>query len=238
MYPLLLLMAAIAIATQDLPQLLLPTASPITTESDPYQCATEYLPEYFETSQPPQPTGALSSALLSWGHHLNSEEPCTFTGTKRLICPFPAPSRWCAFTTAAPTNMLPAWSSYGSSASSWWDEHSSSAVSLAQLCPSGWYNAMWRTPGGRTELNRTLIMSQCYEEALTTASTITPTEPATTSVPERTRNSPAVTITSGPSTIPGTVLDINGSGRNGPALLLLGLLTAITLLKQMTGGPC
>ena len=116
--------------------------------------------QYFDV---PKPTGSLLTALMSYGNNLI--KTCTATGTDVLACPFPDRSRWCAFTTAAPTPVLPAYSTYGSVVSSWLSVHSSKAVSLAQQCPNGWYNAMMDTPGGQAWLNETMVFAECYDLA-------------------------------------------------------------------------
>ncbi|KAF2421785.1 hypothetical protein EJ08DRAFT_665060 [Tothia fuscella] len=137
---------------------LLPTAKPTITR-DPWTCATESPKQFFDV---PKPTGNLLTALLSYGDVLL--QTCTATGTAALACPYPDKSKWCGFSTAAPTSLLPAYSTYGSVVSSWAAKHTSQALDLAQRCPVAWYNAMWDTPGGQSWLNETLIFADCYDQ--------------------------------------------------------------------------
>lgn len=50
-------------------------------------------------------------------------------------------------------------------ASSWWAVHSSKALSLAQECPLGWFDALITRPGGEAWLNQTLIFADCLAKA-------------------------------------------------------------------------
>lgn len=141
---------------------ILPRDEPTIT-SDPWQCATEDIPQYFEV---PKPTGSLLTALISYGDKLYegctpTEEP---TGIFPPKCPFPEQSSWCAFTTAAPTAVLSDYSSYASSASFWWAEHSAAAVSVAQKCPNTWFKIISETPNGDIWLNNTIAFAGCYAE--------------------------------------------------------------------------
>lgn len=143
-----------------------PTLNPDST-TDPYYCYTEDITHYFS---PPEPTGALSSAFSSFDSRLYDD--CTFTGAQRLECPFPDQSRWCLFGSSTsvpgqpapvPTSMLPAYSSFGSLASSWWAANSASALSLAQHCTFLWANEAFIL--GR-HLNKTIAIANCYAEAV------------------------------------------------------------------------
>jgi len=97
--------------------ILLPTAPP-SGSKDYWDCA---LSAYTPFSDPQLPTGAVRSALDSYGDELIAD--CT-----GLDCPYPGATRWCGITTAASTAVLPAYTSYASSASIWWANHSSSAL--------------------------------------------------------------------------------------------------------------
>ncbi|KAK0758545.1 hypothetical protein N5P37_008944 [Trichoderma harzianum] len=154
-------------------------SKPPTITSEPWQCTTEILPQYFD---PPKPTGALLTAIQSYGDVLQKDCKPTQTDIYGLPeCTFPASSLWCRFSTAAPSSLLSSYSSYGSAASSWWSAKSSAAVSLARSCPIGWYRAMYDTPGGPGWLNSTLVFAGCYEEAHpTTGSSTKATATATT----------------------------------------------------------
>lgn len=120
----------------------LPTASPALTVTDPWQCVTENLTQYFDV---PKPTGSLLTAIESYADKLI--ESCTLTGADAIHGCFPEKEAWCDFSTAAPSTVLPDYSAYGSAASAWWAAHRANAVELAVDCPVGWYNAMLSTPG-------------------------------------------------------------------------------------------
>jgi hypothetical protein len=170
-----------------------PTARPNVTETDPWTCVTESVKEiYFN---PPKPSGALDSAMISYGDQLI--ETCLTSGTYRYPCDFPDKTRWCGVTTALPASLLPAYSTYASNASSWWSVHSSAAVRVAQECPILWWEiANMVVLGGAVNMNHTLINAECYAEAhasgtpasTTTGPTATPGQGATgsSSVPTRT----------------------------------------------------
>ncbi|PVH94909.1 hypothetical protein DM02DRAFT_495904, partial [Periconia macrospinosa] len=129
--------------------IILPTAKP--TITDNWYCALSTYSPYFN---PPKPTGTLLSALQSYGTKL--EETCTETR-----CPYPDATSWCGFTTAAPTAALPAYTSYASSASVWWANHSSAAMDLAKECPWYWYDALTDIPSTSGWLNMTIINAEC-----------------------------------------------------------------------------
>ena len=143
---------------------------------DPWQCLTENLTQYLDV---PKPTDSLFKELQSHGSKLY--KPCLAAPTLTAFCPFPVQSSWCAFTTSAPSDVLPVYSSYASQAYLWWSAHSSSVVSLAQECPIGWENAILMYPGGDMWLNNTIAFAGCYAEAHTTVgSSLTELTAATT----------------------------------------------------------
>ncbi|KAM7198913.1 hypothetical protein V8F20_005980 [Naviculisporaceae sp. PSN 640] len=157
-----------------------PTAPPTIT-SEPWRCVTENATHFFK---PPLPTsGPLFSAIDSYVEAQMA--PClkTVDPANMLYGCYPSKEAWCGITTAMPKSLLPAWSSLGSSASSFWAAKSSAAVSLAKQCPLRWYDASLGVPGGASLLNETIILSACYEEALrgTGTATLTPTRVSTTS---------------------------------------------------------
>lgn len=163
---------------------LFPSSRPTTT-TDPWQCATENLDQYFSM---PTPTGDLSTALLSYGSELI--KTCTTPG-----CPYPARSSWCDFSKAAPTSVLPAWTSLGSAASSWWSENKQSASSLAEKCPYGWYDAAIGSLNGQIRLNNTITWGACYAEAQVSVQSSSDV-PTATAMPK----SPVVGTTPSPPT--------------------------------------
>jgi hypothetical protein len=150
--------------------------------TDPWQCATENYPKYFQV---PKPTGDLDKALVSYGSELLKS--CTLTGIDRTACPFPEKTRWCAFATAAPYAVLTAYSSYGSEASSFWSAQSSKVVSLARECPERWYRALYMNLNNPIWLNNTIAHAECYAEAHAT-----PRAPKTEASTTRATARPAV----------------------------------------------
>ncbi|KAK4117920.1 hypothetical protein N656DRAFT_794327 [Canariomyces notabilis] len=139
-----------------------------TQTNDPYQCATRDIPHYLTAG--PSPSGALSSALLSYEENLY--ETCTrATSGPFQPCPVPPRSQLCAFSTAVPTSLLPAYSSYASSAASWWSAGNGDVVvSLVQECPYLWYDSLLMNPASGSNLNRTVAHAQCWAEAHPTGS--------------------------------------------------------------------
>ncbi|KAF2674048.1 hypothetical protein BT63DRAFT_449037 [Microthyrium microscopicum] len=159
-----------------------------------------YTPNYADLLNMPKPTGELSKALLSYGDELL--KTCTLAGDEKRFCPFPDSTLWCAFPTAAPTAVLPAYTSYGSSASSFWSEKSSSMLSLASNCPERWYDAIYVNISAPW-INNTIAQAECYAKAHTTSG-ISNTVFATASATVRAAasgNTPAVT------SMPNGVLD-------------------------------
>ncbi|KFY29403.1 hypothetical protein V493_02384 [Pseudogymnoascus sp. VKM F-4281 (FW-2241)] len=171
--PTLLVVAlTICIATAAIPALitLAPRAQP-TASVDPWQCITERLAQYLDV---PKPTGSLFDELQSYAAELY--EPCLAAITIEH-CPFPAQSDWCAFTTAAPAAVLPAYSAYASQAYSWWAARSSTLSFLTEDCPNVWHSILLTNAGSEEWLNDTIAFARCHADALTTA-TSSPTAPA------------------------------------------------------------
>lgn len=191
--------------------ILLPTAKPTITQ-DSWRCALENYKPFF---QPPKPTGTLLSAIVSYGDKLI--ESCT-----ELICPYPDATKWCSFTTAAPSAVLPAYTSYASTASVWWANHTSQAMDLAAECPHYWYDAMSEDPSAAVWLNQTIIMGDCIAKPHSGASSsgaLSSSEILSTGTPLTTRPSPGTPSSSSPavsSTLPyelsvdGTCGGVNG----------------------------
>lgn len=181
--------------------LLLPTDEP-SGPQDSWECAVSTYTTFFS---PPLPTGAVSTALFSYGDELNAD--CT-----KLGCPYPDATRWCGFTTAAPTAVLPAYTSYASSASTWWAKHKSSAVALAEECPQYWYTALTNEPAAATWLNFTIANAECIgKEPNGDVSSVTPSslQPSPTSSALSSRTSVS-SPTSTTSSSAGTALSPNG----------------------------
>ncbi|OBT63318.1 hypothetical protein VE03_07229 [Pseudogymnoascus sp. 23342-1-I1] len=161
-----------AIATAIAPELItLAPRAQRTGTPDPWQCISENVTQYLDV---PKPTGSLFDEIKSYAVSLY--EPCLASLT--ATCPFPAQSDWCAFTTAAPKDVLPAYSSYASQAHSWWEAHSSVIASAKEMCPNNWANGLWRNAGSEEWLNDTIAFAGCYAEALTMTGS-TPTALAT-----------------------------------------------------------
>jgi hypothetical protein len=157
---------------------LMPRLDEAVIVSDPWQCATN---NYSANINVPKPSGSLLTALASYGSALRT--PCVNAGTSLLDCPFPAQESWCAFTTAAPTDVLPAYEAYGSVVASWWSSHSSVVESLARSCPTYWAKALLDYPGNELWLNNTIAFAECYNEAHPTSSTAVPLTTSTTTKP-------------------------------------------------------
>ncbi|KAM0491924.1 hypothetical protein ACHAP8_010297 [Fusarium lateritium] len=174
---------------------LFPTARP-TTSDNGIDCMFE---DFYPIFSALTPNGSLSTALLSYGDELIKDCPLTDVDVVGLpTCPYPALSDWCSFSDHAPATLLPAWSSYGSSASSWWSEHSSYAVKYAHVCKKKWFNQMIGVVYGSARLNNTIHWGECYAQAHATVDgkvTETPTSTTkaitgmkvTSMVPEETR---------------------------------------------------
>ncbi|KAH6628444.1 hypothetical protein F5144DRAFT_549745 [Chaetomium tenue] len=173
----------------DLHPIVAPTAAPDASETDPWRCATEDPMTYLSV---PMPTGELREAHDSFGSSLI--QTCLTSGTYDYPCAFPDKSRWCGFTTAVPASLLPAYTQYARSASSWWAANSASVIRIAEECPIMWYQASnFGVLGGAVFLNHTLINAECYAEAnptltssATEQSTATPGQGATESDPTST----------------------------------------------------
>lgn len=157
---------------------LLPSVSPTAT-TDFWRCTTMSLQEYFN---PPQPTGDLLTMLVSYGDKIMEGCEKTITDYRGFsACTFPPQSAWCSVTDVLPSSLESAYSAYGSTASSWWANHSSDALDLATFCPSRWFKAQKVYPGGPAWLNDTIAFGGCYAEAHATGGAAITTMSATTS---------------------------------------------------------
>ncbi|RBR26183.1 uncharacterized protein FIESC28_00966 [Fusarium coffeatum] len=156
---------------------LFPSAKPTTSDND-IDCMFE---DFYPIFSALTPNGSLSTALLSYGDELLKDCPLTDVDVMGLpTCPYPALSEWCSFSNHAPKTLLPAWSSYGSSASSWWSEHSSYAVKYAHVCKKKWFNAMIGVVYGSARLNNTIHWGECYAQAHATVDRVAATPASTT----------------------------------------------------------
>ncbi|KAM0559702.1 hypothetical protein ACHAPJ_004226 [Fusarium lateritium] len=157
---LLLLHATTAAAT--IFDTLFPSAEPTVTE-DPRECLfSDFYPYWSAVT----PTGALSTALVSYGDVLQKD--CEWVETDILgipTCTYPALADWCSFSDAVPKTLLPAWSSYASSASAWWQENKQDIVEGARDCPNRWFNQMLIVPYAYVRLNNTISWGACYARA-------------------------------------------------------------------------
>ncbi|KAG8415354.1 hypothetical protein J3458_009209 [Metarhizium acridum] len=142
-----------------------PTSSPpASSEPEPSICAAENYTNYLIG---PRPTGTLSSAMASYTSQLF--KTCTLPLEEWLDCPFPESSRLCGFSTAGPSEVMSAYSGFGSLASSWWLTHSLAAEQIASSCPSRWYDEMDLIPFAAVKLKETISFAECFIREVTTA---------------------------------------------------------------------
>lgn len=181
------LVSAITIAPSEI-KVLFPTAFP-TGQPDHRECATH---DYDELLDPPKPTGSLEDALQSYNEEIFVKQ-CTATGIDKLGCAPAGYPEICGFSTAAPDGLLPAYSSHASSASSWWAERSSSALSIARECPHYWYEALGGTFLAAAWLNQTIAYAQCYDDAGITGAEPTEAKPTAKSGAGVTNHAPEET---------------------------------------------
>ncbi|KAF4951377.1 hypothetical protein FGADI_7575 [Fusarium gaditjirri] len=113
-----------------------------------------------------EPTRKLSTALLSYGDVL--QKNCKWDSVDVVgvpTCTYPTLADWCAFSDVVPTSLLPAWSSLGSSALSWWAENKDDIISGAQECPRRWFNQMVGVAYAQLGLNNTITYGACCDLA-------------------------------------------------------------------------
>ena len=139
--------------------LVAPTEAPTVTSSEDWRCITSDAVQYFKA---PMATGDLLTALGSYAK--SAMAPCRSTNRDFWGCQLEK-DEWCDFTTAAPTSILPAWSSFGSAASAFWEPRSSAAANLAKKCPMRWFDASLDYPLGSGVLNQTMMFAACHAEA-------------------------------------------------------------------------
>ncbi|KAF5542205.1 hypothetical protein FPHYL_11596 [Fusarium phyllophilum] len=184
----------VSVAAASIFETILPTTRGTIT-SDPWQCATHTFESFFDV---PKPTGALLDAVLDHGDAIQKGCKSTLKDAVGMsVCTFPPQSDWCAFTKSAPSSLLTAYSSYGSSASSWWAEHSSEAVQYAEYCPNRWFKAMTSLPYGPVWLNDTIAFAGCYAAAHATGEPKTTLKATATTKPKATDTGATATAADG-----------------------------------------
>ncbi|KAH8894734.1 hypothetical protein GQ53DRAFT_744771 [Thozetella sp. PMI_491] len=144
---------------------LLPTP-PLTFSVDPSQCTTVNVTQYFSA---PRASSTLVQEFVSYSISLTESAAATATDSYPV---FPS-SRWCDFTTFAPSSMLSDYSAYASAASSWKSEYTSAIVSAYKECPVKWMGAALRDPNATVAMNLAAIFGECYAEAQSSAGTTT-----------------------------------------------------------------
>ncbi|CAN8098947.1 unnamed protein product [Discula destructiva] len=180
---------------QNIYSTLLPNDWPAITE-DPWWCAASSLAPYMDA---PKPTGALSSATLSFNRKIY--DSCTLVGVEKHRFPFSDHPSWCGITTGMPSSLLTEYSSYGSVVSTWWASNSAPAVSAADECPNKWFDTMNVFPFGAQMLNMTIAFAGCHATAHETADmAFTAPIPTSTASPASTPSGGAPTSTSEPQT--------------------------------------
>ncbi|KAF4450548.1 hypothetical protein F53441_6328, partial [Fusarium austroafricanum] len=160
--PTVLLLLQATIAAASIFDTIFPSEKPTVTRDDRECLFSDFYPYWSAVT----PTGALSTALLSYGDVLQKDCPWTDTDVQGLPkCTYPPLSDWCSFSDAAPKTLLPAWSSYASSASAWWEENKQDIVQGARDCPRRWWNKMINVPYAYARLNNTISWGACYARA-------------------------------------------------------------------------
>ncbi|TWU72500.1 hypothetical protein ED733_002070 [Metarhizium rileyi] len=160
----LLNIAALAAATE--PSVIFPTSSaPESSESEPWICASD---NYINHLIGPRPTGTLSLAMESYTAELFGA--CTLPLEEWADCPAPDSSQLCGFSTAGPSEVLSAYSDFGSSVSSWWFGLSSAAEQITSSCPLRWSDEPDLREYVAYELEETLIFADCFIQDIMTAS--------------------------------------------------------------------
>jgi hypothetical protein len=174
----------------------IPTPGSSTTYAsiDPWQCVTENITQHFDG---PTPTGDVLTAINSYGHELAKPCMATATGLDMLSCVVADSKAWCGFTTAAPSTVLSSYSTYVSSAVSFWTAKSATMSILSTSCAVAW---ALPDPAQRAWLSIGSCHAQCYLQAhpqTTTGSSSTSTPTSISATPANlTTSSTAPTTTS------------------------------------------
>ncbi|KFG84781.1 hypothetical protein MANI_010158 [Metarhizium anisopliae] len=162
----LYLLNAAALAAAINHSVFLPKSSPTTNaEPEPLFCAAVNYTNYLVG---PRPTGALAVAMGS--HTDELFQTCTLPLEDWFDCTFPESSRLCGFSTVGPSEVMSAYSDFGSLASSWWIDHSLVAEQLASSCPFRWYHEMMFIPFASYKLEETISFAECFIREVATAS--------------------------------------------------------------------
>jgi hypothetical protein len=138
--------------TTSLYQSLFPTLYP--TGKDGWECVLKNYTQYLDV---PMPTGDLQGTIISKGQELLK----TCTLIDKLRCQQPDRTAWCDLPTLMPSSLLPEYSSFASSASSWWYRNKPAMLSLAAECPEGWH--WYATIPKQSWLNNTINFAECND---------------------------------------------------------------------------
>jgi hypothetical protein len=126
---------------------------PITKiQPDPWTCATKNLTQYLAV---PTPSGALLTALLSYGSVLKA----SCTSSQKYFCPQPSPSEWCSFSGAVSSDVLREYTAYSNAAKEGWSSTKGAVQSVSKECQETWRKARgW--PRGEW-LDLAVIFAEC-----------------------------------------------------------------------------
>ncbi|KAH6688888.1 hypothetical protein F5X68DRAFT_230553 [Plectosphaerella plurivora] len=145
---------------------------------DPWQCATEIIPQYFDV---PKPTGNVLNGINSYGAKLAAPCLATATGLDVFSCWRIDPKSWCGFTTAVEPSVLSSYTTFVSAAVSFWTPRSSKVAELPTRCPVAWGK---RSDAEHAWLSMIMVHAQCYLSAhppiSTATGTVSSTRPSST----------------------------------------------------------
>lgn len=162
----LYLLNAAALAAAINHSVFFPKSSPTAiAKPEPLFCAAANYTNYVVG---PRPTGTLAVAMAS--HTSELFQTCTLPLEDWFDCTFPESSRLCAFSTVGPSEVMSAYSDFGSLALSWWTAHSLVAEQLASSCHFRWYHEMKFIPFASYKLEETISFAECFIPEVATAS--------------------------------------------------------------------
>ena len=154
----LYLLNAAALAAAINHSVFFPKSSPTAiAKPEPLFCAAANYTNYVVG---PRPTGTLAVAMAS--HTSELFQTCTLPLEDWFDCTFPESSRLCAFSTVGPSEVMSAYSDFGSLALSWWTAHSLVAEQLASSCHFRWYHEMKFIPFASYKLEETISFAECF----------------------------------------------------------------------------